>query len=174
MLTSPRRVAPQFAGLGVCLLLIDWIGRRRCLWLFLLAVAAAVTPFLRHAAVGAAADADPPLDTASLFFTRLFSYAAFIVLYIYTPELYPTRVRSFAFGLFNAFCRFGGLVAPFIAVDLATSVRCPDLTSPSSFSSEVICASPPGDLGVLRRPTSSAFFCVRPLALACFSCCAHR
>lgn len=43
-------------------------------------------------------------------------------------QVYPTRVRSFAFGIFNALSRLGGLIAPFVGVDLFENVcSCPAL-----------------------------------------------
>lgn len=125
----------QVAGLGACLLVIDVLGRKKCMLLFLVLSCAFFTPFLRpdgpkNQRVTAVEDAPrgagqveaegsaagvQPLDIAMLFLSRLSTYAAFIVLFIYTPEVYPTHVRSYAVGLFNALCRLGGLIAPFVA-----------------------------------------------------------
>jgi MFS family permease len=105
----------------LCMILVDYMGRRRCLWLFMIGTSIFTTPLLR----GDAPDpgqAYSDLDTISLFCTRMFAYGSFVVLFIYTPELYPTQIRSFAFGLYNAFSRLGGLVSPFIAVDLFEKV----------------------------------------------------
>jgi hypothetical protein len=133
-----RRV--QVAGLCACLLLIDFIGRKRSLVLFLACLAIALGPFLRpggpskppsHPAVEPQGAAEPPaaatveaVDIAMLFFSRMFTYAAFIVIFIYTPEVYPTRIRSYAFGIFNALCRLGGLTSPFVGVKLFEKVHC--------------------------------------------------
>lgn len=102
--------------------LVDTIGRRRCLWLFMIGASIFTTPLLRADAPNPG-DANGSLDIIALFCTRMFAYGAFIVLFIYTPELYPTKIRSFAFGLYNALSRLGGLVSPFIAVDLFQKVR---------------------------------------------------
>lgn len=180
----------QVAGLLACLLLIDVIGRRRCLLLFLAASVVAFAPFLRSGgpkgpASGEATEEVATVDVAMLFVSRLTTYASFIVVFIYTPEVrfrlepslsrpdracghliiqvttrpvrrlggltglargrvvcvapthmagsdlvaapqvYPTRVRSFAFGIFNAISRLGGLIAPFVGVDLFENVRLP-------------------------------------------------
>jgi MFS family permease len=124
----------QVAGLGMCLLLIDLIGRRRCLILFLCGTCLFLLPFFRPGGSLIAkqtrdstglkpAGMDPdPLDITMLFLTRMHTYGSFIVVFIYTPEVYPTRVRSYAFGAFNALCRLGGLVAPFIGVALVQNV----------------------------------------------------
>ncbi|GBG25757.1 Solute carrier family 22 member 22 [Hondaea fermentalgiana] len=57
-------------------------------------------------------------DTICLFFGRALIEAAFVLTYVYTPEVYPTTIRTTAFGLANAFSRVGGMVAPFIGQDL--------------------------------------------------------
>ena len=104
------------------MILVDNIGRRRCLWLFMIGASVFTTPLLR-ASAPEPGQASGGLDIAALFCTRMFAYGAFIVLFIYTPELYPTQIRSFAFGLYNALSRLGGLFSPFIAVDLFEKVR---------------------------------------------------
>jgi len=57
-------------------------------------------------------------STLSLFLGRLFVESAFNVTYVYTPEAYPTHVRTYALGLANMFGRIGGVMAPFVAQDL--------------------------------------------------------
>lgn len=112
----------QIGGLLLCLLLIDYWGRRRCLYVFMLFTGVFTAPLLRPDGP----DEDAPtsaVDVACVFATRMFAYGSFIALFVYTPEIYPTKIRSFAFGVFNALSRLGGLVSPFIAVDLAQQVR---------------------------------------------------
>lgn len=80
------------AGLLSCLLLIDVIGRRRCLLLFLVASVVAFAPFLRSGgpkgpSSGEATEEVASLDVAMLFVSRLTTYASFIVIFIYTPEV---------------------------------------------------------------------------------------
>ena len=57
-------------------------------------------------------------STWSLFFGRLFIESAFNVTYVYTPEAYPTYIRTYALGVANVFSRFGGILAPFVAEGL--------------------------------------------------------
>lgn len=57
-------------------------------------------------------------DTMCLFFGRGFIEAAFVIAYVYTPEVYPTTIRTTAFGLSNSMGRVGGMVAPFVGEDL--------------------------------------------------------
>ena len=111
----------QIGGLVLCMLLIDYWGRRPCLYVFMLFTAVSIAPLMRPNG----AEADEPtaaIDVACIFSTRMFAYGAFIALFVYTPEIYPTKIRSFAFGIFNALSRLGGLVSPFVAVDLAEEV----------------------------------------------------
>jgi nitrate/nitrite transporter NarK len=44
---------------------------------------------------------------------------AYTTLYIYTPEAYPTRVRSLALGVNSGLARIGALVSPSLAVTAA-------------------------------------------------------
>jgi MFS family permease len=125
LLTSEKSL--QLVGLALCLLLVDYIGRRRCLLLFLAGTCATLIPFLRpngptSAEAPNSVYGESDLDITFLFISRLTSYATFIIIFIYTPETYPTRVRSFAFGVFSAVSRLGGLLAPFIGVDLFANV----------------------------------------------------
>ena len=122
----------QVAGLVVCLLLIDVLGRKACLALFLLGTCAFLGPFLRAGGPSVTPQLDvsgvavapevETVDVAMLFLLRMTTYATFIVIFIYTPEVYPTKVRSYAFGTFNAICRLGGLVGPFVGVQLFQQV----------------------------------------------------
>ena len=66
-------------------------------------------------------------ETMFLFVSRCFVLCAFTVLYIFTPEAYPTSSRSMGLGLNNAFSRMGGMIAPFIAIDLPEAVSCHNL-----------------------------------------------
>lgn len=58
---------------------------------------------------------------ALLFLARACVEGTFSVLYIYTPELFPTRFRSFGLAMCNGFARLGGLTAPFLTVYLVES-----------------------------------------------------
>lgn len=109
----------EVLGLVLCITLVDVIGRRYSLAAALFGVAAFLTPLFRPSAANEIAD----FDVVFLIATRTLVFAAFVVLYIYTPEVYPTSIRSYAFGVSNAFCRIGGLVAPFVAVDMLERIN---------------------------------------------------
>jgi len=44
---------------------------------------------------------------------------AFQVVYIYTPEVYPTLLRSSGLGMGSSMARVGGMLTPFVAVVLS-------------------------------------------------------
>jgi MFS transporter, putative metabolite:H+ symporter len=43
-----------------------------------------------------------------------FSLGAWAALYAYTPEVYPTRIRTTGMGSASGFARVGGVVAPLV------------------------------------------------------------
>eukprot|EP00887_Chlorella_sp_A99_P004750 scaffold4.g4750.t1 len=53
-----------------------------------------------------------------LFVARGGIEATFSVLYVYSPEVYPTHVRNTGLALCNAFSRLGGFLAPYATVQL--------------------------------------------------------
>ncbi len=59
--------------------------------------------------------------TAILFVGRATTLGVFLVTYTYTPEVYPTHLRTTGFGLANGFGRVGGMIAPFIGQGLVQS-----------------------------------------------------
>ena len=57
-----------------------------------------------------------------LFVTRAFSNASLLLLYIYTPESYPTYMRSIGFGVVMLFCNMGGVCAVFTVYMVGLSI----------------------------------------------------
>eukprot|EP00762_Andalucia_godoyi_P000081 ANDGO_02415.mRNA.1 Putative transporter svop-1 len=53
--------------------------------------------------------------TVSLSVGRAAIYGAFAVVYVYTPEAFPTTVRALGLGLCSAFARVGGVLSPIVA-----------------------------------------------------------
>ena len=87
--------------------------------LFLLSTLGALLAFLAAAATVLAASRTPAAVAATLFIARGASMGAYTTLYIYTPEAYPTRVRSLALGVNSGLARIGALVSPTLAVTAA-------------------------------------------------------
>ena len=50
-----------------------------------------------------------------LFFIRAFAFAVFQVVYVYTPEVYPTKSRALGLGLCSTMARVGGIATPIVA-----------------------------------------------------------
>ncbi|KAJ4709141.1 organic cation/carnitine transporter 7-like [Melia azedarach] len=60
------------------------------------------------------------LITGSLVVARMFSFGAFTIACIFTPEIYPTFIRSSGAGVANAIGKTGGMICPLVAVGLVT------------------------------------------------------
>ena len=102
--------AAETVGFTICFFTIDSIGRRRTMLIFLFASAMSLWPL--------ALSGSDIYQTALLFAARTSITGSFNALFVYTPELFPTDVRTFGMGICNAFSRFGGLAAPLFAVHL--------------------------------------------------------
>jgi putative MFS transporter len=93
-------------GTLICALSIDHVGRR--IWF---AVAFAGTTL----ALGALATIGSPSAFEVLTFMTaayLFASTINIGVYVYTPELYPTRTRAIAVGTATAWLRFASMIGP--------------------------------------------------------------
>ena len=107
--------AAEAPGLAIAALLVDGRGRVWCIRAGLAACAACVLGLLGVNSY--------ILQLALLFVARACIEGTFSVLYVYSPELYPTTVRSTGLALCNAFSRLGGFAAPFATVFLVESGR---------------------------------------------------
>ena len=56
-------------------------------------------------------------DTMALFLARMFIFGAFAVTYVYTPEAYPTSVRTTGTGAASSMSRIAGIISSFTAED---------------------------------------------------------
>jgi len=107
--------AAGLVGTLICALAIDGVGRR--LW-FAVSFAAA--------AIALAALAAYPAPTAEQVLTCM-TIAYFFVstinigVYLYTPELYPTRVRALGVGTATAWLRFASILGPILVARLIPS-----------------------------------------------------
>lgn len=55
------------------------------------------------------------LLTLFLFLIRAFATGVFQTMYVYTPEVYPTKVRGAGMGVLYAVARIGAIVTPYVA-----------------------------------------------------------
>jgi putative MFS transporter len=112
-------------GTLICALSIDYVGRR--LW-FALAFAAAALA-LGALAMFPAPTAEQVLIcmTVAYFFVSTIN----IGVYLYTPELYPTRVRAFGVGTATAWLRLASIIGPIVVGAMIgarlTPAQIPDL-----------------------------------------------
>ena len=93
-------------GTLICALAIDHVGRR--LW-FALAFAGATVALMTLASVSTpTAEQVLTCITIAYFFVSSIN----IGVYLYTPELYPTRARAIAVGTATAWLRFASIIGP--------------------------------------------------------------
>ncbi|XP_022617817.1 synaptic vesicle 2-related protein-like [Seriola dumerili] len=97
----------EFPGLVVVLLAVEYIGRKKsmamCFFMFSLCILPA------YACIGRTA------LTVFIFIARAFISGGFQVVYVYTPEVFPTENRALAMGTSSAMGRVGALITPFVA-----------------------------------------------------------
>lgn len=95
-------------GAAVCALSVDLIGRRVLFTAGLLGAGA----FLLALALTGAATAELVLTLGSGAY--FFASATAIGLYLYTPELYPTRIRALGVGVATSWLRIASMVGPLL------------------------------------------------------------
>ncbi|XP_041456544.1 synaptic vesicle 2-related protein-like isoform X1 [Lytechinus variegatus] len=97
----------EFPGIVLTLLVIDTLGRKITMGLEMLV--AGVFTFLLLLCIGGL----PQL--VFIFVIRGLISGAYQALYVYTPEIFPTHVRSVAMGTCVASSRLGAVLTPFVA-----------------------------------------------------------
>ncbi|XP_073334329.1 synaptic vesicle 2-related protein-like [Pagrus major] len=106
----------EFPGLLVILLLVDHIGRKRSMAMCFFMFSLCILPL--YACVGRLS------LTILIFVARAFISGGYQVVFVYTPEVFPTENRALAMGTCSAMARAGSLITPFVAqVMLRTSVN---------------------------------------------------
>ena len=96
----------QFPGYGAAIWLVERIGRKPTLATFLFLGGVSAYAF-------SAADTRGVYITA-LFFVGFFNLGAWGAVYPYTAELFPTRLRSSAFGLMEGVGKAAAIAGPYI------------------------------------------------------------
>jgi MFS transporter, putative metabolite:H+ symporter len=96
----------QFPGYAAAIWLVERVGRKATLTTFLLLGGISAYAF-------AVADSEAVYITA-LFFVGFFNLGAWGAVYPYTAELFPTRLRSSAFGLMEGVGKAAAIAGPYI------------------------------------------------------------
>ncbi|PPD84584.1 hypothetical protein GOBAR_DD18472 [Gossypium barbadense] len=100
----------ELPGLLLSAILVDRVGRKHSMAIMFGLAFIFLTPLLiQQPAV---------LTTCLLFGARMNAMGTFTVASIYSPELYPTSVRTTGAGVASAIGRIGGMVCPLVAVGL--------------------------------------------------------
>ncbi|KAJ7520243.1 hypothetical protein O6H91_20G074100 [Diphasiastrum complanatum] len=105
----------ELPGLATAAAIVDRYGRKYSMAGLLGLCSVFLLPLVQHQTEN--------VTTFLLFGARACIMGSFTILYIYTPELYPTRARSTGLGVANSFSRIGGLLCPLIAVGLVESCQ---------------------------------------------------
>uniref|UniRef100_A0A671XJM1 Synaptic vesicle 2-related protein-like n=1 Tax=Sparus aurata TaxID=8175 RepID=A0A671XJM1_SPAAU len=103
----------EFPGLLVILLLVDRIGRKKSLAMCFFMFSLCILPL--YACIGRLA------LTILIFIARAFISGGYQVVFVYTPEVFPTENRALAMGTCSAMARVGSLITPFVAQVLLRS-----------------------------------------------------
>jgi putative MFS transporter len=96
----------QFPGYAASMWLVERVGRKPTLAAFLLLGGLSAFAF-------AIADS-PAVYVAALFFVGFFNLGAWGAVYPYTSELFPTRLRSSAFGLVEGVGKGAAIGGPYL------------------------------------------------------------
>ncbi|XP_040014005.1 synaptic vesicle 2-related protein-like [Xiphias gladius] len=105
----------EFPGILVIVLAVDFIGRKKSMALCFFMFSLCILPL--YACVGRTA------LTIFIFVARAFISGGYQVVFVYTPEVFPTENRALAMGTSSAMARMGALITPFVAqVMLRTSL----------------------------------------------------
>lgn len=97
----------EFPGVISTVFLIDWLGRKKTMYVCaFVAIGCQSLLFMCLDRTGA---------TVLLMVIRCFLVAYSAVVYVYTPEAYPTSIRAMGMGSGYVFGRIGMLSAPFVA-----------------------------------------------------------
>jgi MFS transporter, putative metabolite:H+ symporter len=96
----------QFPGYAAALWLVEAWGRKTTLAAFLVLGGASAFVF--------ALANSSPVYVGALFFVGFFNLGAWGAVYAYTPELFPTRLRSSAFGLAEGVGKGAAIAGPYL------------------------------------------------------------
>ncbi|XP_047325336.1 organic cation/carnitine transporter 7-like isoform X2 [Impatiens glandulifera] len=103
----------EFPGLVISAIILDRVGRKHSMAIMLTVGLFLLLPL--------AWQQSQNLTMTLLFCARMFVSATFTVACIYTPEVYPTNVRSTGVGVATAIGRVGGMICPLVAITLVSN-----------------------------------------------------
>ncbi|XP_015240589.1 PREDICTED: synaptic vesicle 2-related protein-like [Cyprinodon variegatus] len=113
----------EFPGLLVILFAVDYLGRKKSMAICFFMFSLFMLPLF--ACTGRIA------LTVLIFISRAFISGGYQVVFVYTPEVFPTEIRALGMGTSSAVARIGALITPFVAqvmlrksVYLTLSVYC--------------------------------------------------
>lgn len=98
----------EMPGCLIAIATIDRIGRKNTMIILYAMYTVAVLAL-------AGCSAGKGVLLAALFTARGTSSAVFQVVFVYTPEIYPTNLRAVAMGTGSSMARIGAMITPFIA-----------------------------------------------------------
>jgi len=90
--------------------LLDYLGRRKTLCLFMIGGGASCL------AIQLLAESFPAVLASAALLGKLSLAASFAVVYVHSGEIFPTTIRNSAMGLVSVAARVGGIMAPFIVL----------------------------------------------------------
>lgn len=122
----------EFPGIFSTIYIIEKIGRKRTMALQLVMFACVVC-FL-----GRACRLSRFVLTVGLFLARGLIAGVFQAAYVYTPELYPTYLRSTGVSACSAMARLGAMLTPYVAQIL---LRWSVPTAMATYALTALCAS---------------------------------
>lgn len=102
----------ELPGLVLAGIIVDRAGRKLSLTIMLILVFICILPL--------AMLQSNILITGLLVGARMFAFGAFTIACIFTPEIYPTYMRTTGAGVANSIGKVGGMVCPLVAVGLVT------------------------------------------------------
>ena len=106
----------EFPITFISLWMMDFMGRKKTFALnSLIFTISLLLIIIGGAYPDSAGNFRDPLIIGLLFLARGSGVAYTWCLFIYAPEVYPTEVRSVAFGFASTFIRIGGMITPFVA-----------------------------------------------------------
>ncbi|XP_016894270.1 synaptic vesicle 2-related protein [Cynoglossus semilaevis] len=97
----------EFPGLLVIIFAVEYIGRKKSLALCFFMFSLFLLPL--YACIGRTA------LTVFIFISRAFISGGYQIVFLYTPEVFPTENRAIAIGTASTMARLGALITPFVA-----------------------------------------------------------